>query len=118
MDTMHVDENFLMKTHALLRYIGATNTTGIFQTAYAVALAHKQPCRLLMVTKWLYPSVAKHYGTAWACVERNVRYTIASAWKHDGYRRLAELGYVLPRKPRPTEFIHIILMILRDQRAA
>lgn len=118
MDTMHVDENFLMKTHALLRYIGATNTTGIFQTAYAVALAHKQPCRLLMVTKWLYPSVAKHYGTAWACVERNIRSTIASAWKNGGRRRLANLGYVLTRRPRPTEFINLLLIILETDQAA
>lgn len=115
---MHVDENFLMKTHALLRYIGATNTTGIFQTAYAVALVHEQPSRLLMITKWLYPAVAKHYGTTWTCVERNVRSTIASAWKNDARRNLANLGYVLTRRPRPTEFIHILLMILEDDHAA
>ena len=26
-----------------------------------------------VVTKWLYPEVAKHYGTNWKAVERNIR---------------------------------------------
>ena len=31
------------------------------------------PERLLLVTKWLYPDVAKQYGTNWKAVERNIR---------------------------------------------
>ena len=44
----------------LLYRLGATaNYTGFFHMAYAVWLCVEQPDRLLLVTKWLYPEVAK-----------------------------------------------------------
>lgn len=53
----------------------------LFYTAYAVYLSIQQPDRLLLVTKWLYPDVAKHYATTWSFVERGIRCAIESAWK-------------------------------------
>lgn len=44
----------------LLYRLGVTaNYTGFFHTAYAVSLCIGRPDRLLLVTKWLYPEVAK-----------------------------------------------------------
>ena len=58
----------------LLYRLGATeNYTGFFHMAYAVWLCVEQPDRLLLVTKWLYPEVAKQYRTNWKAVERNIR---------------------------------------------
>ena len=54
------------KVYDLLYHLGVTaNYTGFFHTAYAVSLCAEQPDRLLLVTKWLYPEVAKQYGTNW-----------------------------------------------------
>lgn len=54
----------LPEIYDLLYRLGATaNHTGFFHTACAVRLAMEQPERLLLVTKWLYPEVAKHYHT-------------------------------------------------------
>ena len=48
----------------LLYRLGVTaNYTGFFHTAYAVSLCIGRPDRLLLVTKWLYPEVAKQYLT-------------------------------------------------------
>ena len=43
----------------------------------------EQRDRLLLVTKWLYPDVAKKYGTNWKAVERNIRTVSAIAWKRN-----------------------------------
>ena len=39
----------------------------------ALQLCAEEPERLLLVTKWLYPDVAKQYGTKWKAVERDIR---------------------------------------------
>ena len=58
----------------MLCRLGATaNYRGFSYTAYAVLLCVQQQDRLLLVTKWLYPDVAKRYGTNWKAVERNIR---------------------------------------------
>ena len=63
----------IVDSYDLLYSLGATaNHLGFFQTACAVRLAAQQPERLLLVTKWLYPEVAKHYHTNWRAVERNI----------------------------------------------
>lgn len=56
---------------------------GFFHTTYAVSLCMEQQDRLLLVTKWLYPDVAKKYGTNWKAVERNIRTASAIAWKRN-----------------------------------
>ena len=61
----------------MLCRLGATaNYRGFSYTAYAVLLCVQQQDRLLLVTKWLYPDVAKRYGTNWKAVERNIRTVI------------------------------------------
>ena len=59
-----VMKKMLAKVYDLLYQLGMTsNYTGFHQTAYAVWLCMEQPGRLLRVTKWVYPAVAKHYDT-------------------------------------------------------
>ncbi len=66
--------DILAEIYDLLHRLGVTvNYTGFFQTAYAVYLIMENPKRLLLVTKWLYPEVAKQYKTNWKAVERNIR---------------------------------------------
>lgn len=56
-----------------LQGVGITaNYSGFFYTSYAVYLAARQPERLLLVTKWLYPEVAEQYHKAWKNVERGI----------------------------------------------
>ena len=64
----------LTEIYDLLYRLGITaNYTGFFHMGYAVKLCCERPERLLMVTKWVYPEVAKHYQTNGRAVERNIR---------------------------------------------
>lgn len=68
----------------LLHRLGVTaNYTGFFHTAYALQLCAEDPDRLRLVTKCLYPDVAKRYGTAWKTVERNIRTVSWVIWREN-----------------------------------
>ena len=93
----------------LLYRLGVTaNYVGFFHTAYAVKLCAEQPDRLLMVTKWLYPEVAKQYKTSWRAVERNIRAVRNIIWQKN--RPLLEvLAYgPLLQKPRNVQMLSIL----------
>lgn len=105
--------------YALLRQLGITgNYLGFFQTAYAVYLAARQPERLILVTKWLYPEVAKHYDTTWFCVERNIRSVATIAWNnHRSYlEQLAKQP--LPNRPTSSAFLAILTVYFKHDHTA
>lgn len=105
--------------YGVLRQLGITgNYKGFFQTAYAVYLAVRQPERLLLVTKWLYPEVAKHYETNWTSVERNIRTVAAMAWnQHRG--DLEELAQQpLPNRPSASTFLAILTVYFKHDYIA
>ncbi len=93
----------------LLYQLGVTaNYTGFFHTAYAVSLCAEQPDRLLLVTKWLYPEVAKQYHTNWKAVERNIRTVSDIIWRENRplLERLARR--TLSERPRTTQLLAIL----------
>lgn len=97
------------KIYDLLYQLGVTaNYTGFFHTAYAVSLCAEQPDRLLLVTKWLYPEVAKQYQTNWKAVERNIRTVSDIIWRENRpmLEHLARRN--LPQKPRTTQLLAIL----------
>lgn len=101
-----------------MQELGLTpNHTSAAHTAYAVYLAVRQPERLQLVTKRLYPDVAKHYATTWKCVERNIRTAVSTVWAAD--RRLLEAiaSHRLPKKPKASEFLSILALyfVLRSE---
>ena len=97
----------------LLYRLGATaNYTGFFHMAYAVWLCVEQPDRLLLVTKWLYPEVAKQYGANWKAVERNIRTVSCIIWR-EGRPLLEELAHRhLEQKPRNAQMLAILVSSL------
>lgn len=93
----------------LLCRLGVTaNYVGFFHTAYAVALCVERPDRLRLVTKCLYPEVAKRYGTNWKAVERNIRTIGIIIWREN--RSLLEhLAHRnLSTRPRTTQLLAIL----------
>ena len=91
---------------------------GFFHASFAVELAVKQPERLLMVTKWLYPDVAKRFDTTWICVERNIRTVVDLAWKNN--QDLLEVMARVPlnQKPTPSQFLGILAAYISSDDAA
>ncbi len=95
--------------------LGVTaNYVGFFYVSHAVLLSLRRPERLLLVTKWLYPDVAAHYGTRADAVERGMRTVVAAAWR-ENRERLQELaGEPLERKPTVSRFLRILTGSLEE----
>lgn len=95
--------------HDLLNRLGVTaNYAGFFHISCAVALCVERPERLLLVTKWLYPEVARRCGTSWKSVERNLRTAGAIIWR-ENRPLLEELARrPLTQKPRNAQLLAIL----------
>ena len=66
----------------LLYSLGITaKYVGFFHATYAVHPVIQEPERLLLITKCLYPEIAKHYHTDRRNVERAIRSVAAIAWE-------------------------------------
>ena len=104
-----MDKEFCGIFDLLYRLGISANYTGFFQTACAVELCRVEPERLLLVTKRVYPEVARLCGTSWSAVERNIRTVCGIAWKNN--RRLLEqmAHRPLPQKPCNAQFLAILL---------
>ena len=103
----------LQSARILLSRLGITvNYTGFAYTAYAVALSVRDPRRLQLVTKWLYPDVAAHYGTTAMCVERNIRTVSGLSWERNP-ALLSEIAKcTLSGKPGNATFLAILAAYL------
>ena len=101
-------EERLYQAYDLLHRLGVTeNYKGYSYAAYAMALCAEQPDLLLVVTKKLYPAVAKRYGTTCGAVERDIRTVVAVAWSRNP-ALLAQLGDdLLEKRPRCGQFLAI-----------
>ena len=105
-----------MDIYALLYRLGVTaNYTGFFQTASAVRLCMEQPERLLLVTKWVYPDVARQYKTSWKAVERNIRTVNGLVWKQNRPFLEKLVGRELLSKPSNAQLLAILSYSLRSQ---
>ena len=106
------------RIYLLLNRLGITaNYTGFHHVVYAVYLIYHQPDSLLLVTKRLYPDIARQYNTKWNRVERDIRTVITIAWEEN--RPLLEelAGHHLPRRPQPVQFLSILVSALRSGAA-
>ena len=83
----------------LLRLRITPNYMGYHQMLTAPKIFDANPEALTMVTKWLYPAVAKRHHTNLRRVERNLRTVVKVAWKTD-QTFLQEMSLlVLPKQP-------------------
>ncbi len=107
-------EELLCKAYDLLHRLGATaNYKGFSYAAYAMALCAQRPELLLLVTKDLYPEVAKQYRTTWKAVERNIRTLVAMIWTRNPDLLGQIAGGPLEERPRSAEFLAITAADLR-----
>ena len=103
----------------ILQRLGITaNYTGFFHTSYSILLAMENPQRLLLITKWLYPEVAKRYHTTAGAVERNIRTIILRAWRLHRETLEQIAGCSLTTRPTAAQFISILSTHLRTGKAA
>ena len=97
------------KIYDLLYCLGLTaNYRGYFYVSSAIELCVEKEERLLLVTKWQYPEVAKRYGTNWEAVERSIRTANDIIWRQN--RSLLEeiAGRALERQPCGAQMLAIL----------
>lgn len=101
--------------HELMR-LGVTNRyRGYEQTVCAVEIAAGNPESLTLISKLIYPDVARHFDVSWHVVERNIRTIIDVIWDTNP-GRLSELaGHQLLRKPKTSDFIAILANSVAQQ---
>ena len=109
--------DFTGEIYGLLYRLGVTaNYTGFFQTVSAVRLCMEQPERLLLVTKWVYPDVAKQHKTNWKAVERNIRTVNGIVWEQNRPYLEELTGRELLYKPSNAQLLAILSYSLLSQR--
>lgn len=102
----------------LLYHIGITaKYNGFFYTSSALNLTVRQPERLLLITKWLYPDVGKLCHTDWRNVERGIRASVNIAWELRPAQLAAISDEALTAKPGNTQFLSILTAYLRSHGA-
>lgn len=104
-------DNFdIRPMHELLVRLGVTaNYMGFQQCTYAVCLCVQNPDRLSMVTKWLYPDVAKHFCTTSGAVERNLRYVVKQAWERNPAFLREISKWPVFKKPTVSQFLALLV---------
>lgn len=99
----------VMDVYCLMHELGITsNYTGYFHASHAVCLSVQEPERLQLVTKWIYPDVAKHYNTNWRSVERNIRTVARLAWEKNRPALEKMARHELPHRPTTGVFLSIL----------
>ncbi len=95
---------------AILDRLGiSTKYKGYRMLASAIGIAVENEEAILLVTKLIYPEVARRFGVSGANVDKNIRVAIAAFW-NNGNRELYNkiVGYQITRKPSNAEFIAAI----------
>ncbi len=103
----------LSEVRELMERLGITpNYKGFYYATYAVGLAAEKPERLLLVTKWLYPEVARHYETTVNAVERDIRTIVGIIWSEN--RKVLEEIFRcrITSKPTVSQFLAMITSYL------
>ena len=97
----------------LMERLGITlNYKGFYYAVYAVCLAVEKPERLLLVTKWLYPEVARYYETTVNAVERDIRTVVGIIWR-ENRKALEEIFRCrITAKPTVSQFLAMITSYL------
>ena len=100
----------IASTRRLLFMLGGTpNYAGFRYVIYALKLlSENNEMRLQLVTKWLYPDIAKHYQTEWKTVERDIRTLIGVIWKRNPILLQYIAGYPMNHKPTVSQFFGIL----------
>jgi len=119
MHQVPVTDHSVQEIHTLLFRLGGTlSLQGFYYAIDAVMLCIQQPDRLLMVTKQVYPTVAKQHHTKWQTVERSIRTFIAVVWKTNPTLLIELAQRPIKTKPTPKQFIAIVSDAILQGRAA
>ena len=115
-------ENLMKEITDLLKDLGVpANIKGFEYLRHAILLKYFNPEKYLLLTKELYPEIARYYSTTWTRVERACRRAIEVGYGRGNLERYDEIfGYTInsnKKKPICSEFIATLVdYISRSKR--
>lgn len=89
---------------------------GTRQAACAVALALREPDSLRLVTKRLYPAVARALHDTPAEVERNIRTLLKVLWEQNPQPLRTLAGSPLPCRPTASQFLAFAAAYMQQEK--
>lgn len=100
-----------MTTAETLSRLGVSaNYKGFLYIISAVELCLEDRERLQLVTKCVYPEVAKRYNTNWQAVERNIRKAGEIIWEHNPGLLDSLAHRPLKQKPGNAQLLAILTL--------
>ncbi len=117
----HDEEELTQRISNYLHNIGIpSHIKGYKFLTNAVILVYKDFNILDSITKKLYPTVAKNFGTTDSRVERAIRHAIEVAWKDESNKEYIDKNLApmitFAKKPTNSEFIASLTDLLRFRR--
>ncbi len=97
---------------ALYRFGLAATSSAFFHLSFAIRLAMEDPSRMTMVTKLLYPKVARIYGSNWKSIERSLARQVRRAWQNNPELLRQMAHYRFFSCPPASHFIAIVAAYL------
>lgn len=100
----------------LLRLGVTANYKGYLYILSAVELCLADRENLHLMTKYVYPKVARQYNTSWRAVERNIRTAGAIAWRRNRAFLEALARHPLDQRPGNAKLLAILTAALSPGR--
>ena len=99
----------------LLRRLGFSGKLrGFRYLTSAIAQTAIDPDRIFLITKVLYPDIAKQYHSTASKVERTIRHSIRRFWEHEGREALEQVAHIhLTQRPTNSELIDLLANYIR-----
>ena len=106
------EQSFEYKVTTMLQSIGVpANLKGYPYLREAVILVYNNRDYIEAVTKYLYPEIAKKFGTTWSRVERAMRHSIEVAIDRGNPEYYRKIFTMSPVKGKPTNSEAIAEMV-------
>ena len=100
---------------AVLRSLRIDGTyKGYRYLVYGIRLVVQDPRRTELITKDVYPDIARTFKSTVFRVERNIRFAIASCWPYSNEALDQMAGYHLAKRPTNRQFIDIVAFFVRS----
>lgn len=106
----------MKKIYGIIRKLGVTSKyKGYFFVADAIHLAMNFHGKPIMITKDIYPYLARKYKTTPMNIEHNIRTVINVCWEtnKNGMDEIA--GYSLMYRPTNSEFVDMVAYYLSEE---
>ena len=106
----------MKKIYGIIRKLGITSKyKGYFFVADAIQLVMNSQGKPILITKEIYPYLARKYKTTPMNIEHNIRTVINICWEMNrkGLDEIA--GYPLISKPTNSEFVDMVAYYLSEE---